>query len=228
MRGVSKSLLALAVMALLALSFSACGGSDDSGTTAATTAQESTATTSPSQEGSGEDQGSADNGEDDGGSEGSDDSGSGDSSSGADEGSASFRVPGGDNSIQNFGEEPDESQLEEAEAVLADFLEARAKGDWSGMCANLAESAVAPLEDLASRSPQFKGAGCAAILKALLAKSPGPSRVNTMSTGLASLRVEGERAFALYHGSDGNDYFMLMVDEDGDWKAGALAPSEFP
>lgn len=226
MRGVSKSLLALAVMALLTLALSACGD-DDSGTTGATTAQESTATT-PSGDSSGDDKGSADKGEDKGGGEdsGDDDSGSGGGSS--DEGSASFRVPGGDNSIQNFGEEPDESELEAAETVLNDFLEARAKRNWAGMCANLAEAAVAPLEELAARSSQLKSSGCAAILKSLLSRGPASAGANTMTEGLASLRVDGEQAFALYHGSDGADYFVPMAEEGGEWKVGALAPTEFP
>lgn len=229
MRGVSKPLLALAAIALLVLALSACGGGDSSAdSTASTTSPEATATSpadgggeagvpSDRTQGEGEDQGS-------GATAGS--KSSGDSS--ADEGSAAFRTPGGDNSIQDYGEEPDEGEFEAANTVLTDFMEARAKGDWSGMCAELAEAAVAPLEDLASRAPQFKGSGCAAILKTLLGSSPAASRANTLTTDIASFRVEGERGFALYHGSEGADYFVPMMKEDGEWKVGALAPSEFP
>lgn len=226
MRGVSKPLLALVAVAVLALALSACGGgSDDS--TATTGAQETTATTpsggsgdagSPSDEtkGEGESQESSGSGDSD------------DSSSGSDEASAEFRTPGGDNSIQDYGEEPDESELEAADTALAGFMTARAKGDWDGMCSALAKAAVEPIEDLASRAPQFKGNGCAAVLETLLSRSPASSRANTLTDGIASFRVEGERGFALYHGPKGVDYFVPMIDEGGEWKVGALAPSEFP
>jgi hypothetical protein len=228
MRGVSKSLLALAVVALLAFGLSACGGGDDSTDSTATTAQESTATT-PSQGGS-DDQGQQQTqGEDQNGGQGQgseDPSGSEDSS--AEEGNASFRTPGGDNSIQNYGEEPDGSEVEAAEAVLDDFMEARAASDWSGICASLAAAAVAPLEDLAAKASQLKGKGCPAILAALLSRAPASSRANTLTDGIASFRVEGDRGFALYHGPKGVNYFVPMVKEDGEWRVGSLAPSEFP
>ena len=231
MRGVSKTLLALAVVAMFALGLSACGGGD-SGDSTATTASESTATT-PAQDGGSSGQGqSQGKGDDQGGSQdhsqqGSDDSsGSGDPA--AEEGSAPFRTPGGDNSIQNFGEEPDETEFEAAERVATEFLEARAKSNWAGMCATLAAQAVEPLEQLAAKSPQLKGKGCAALLASVLSSTPASSRANTLTDGIASFRVQGDRGFALYHGPDGVDYFLVMFEEDGEWKVGSLAPSEFP
>jgi hypothetical protein len=223
MRGVPKPLLALATVALLIFALSACGSDDSDGTTAAA-APESTATSpspasgnseSPSDEVQGEENDSP------GASDGAD-------SGASDERSAPFRTPGGDNSIQNFGEEPDQSEFDSADTALSGFMAARAKGDWAGMCADLAAAAAAPLEELASRAPQLKGKDCAAILQSLLSRAPASSRANTMTDGLASFRVEGERGFALYHGPKGVDYFVPMVKEDGEWKVGSLAPSEFP
>jgi hypothetical protein len=152
--------------------------------------------------------------------------GSGDSS--AQEGSASFHTPGGDNSIQNFGDEADTGEVAAATTVLARYLQARARGDWGKDCALLAKTAVAPLERLVAQSPDLKGKDCAGILASLTAYVPKSSRANTMTDGIASLRVEGNRAFALYHGAKGIDYFVPMVKEDGQWKIGALAVSEFP
>ncbi len=224
MRGVSKPLLALAVVVLLIFALSACGSDDSSGTTAAATPPESTATTPSQGSSDGENPSDGVQGEENdaaGASEGSD-------SGASEEGSAPFRTPGGDNSIQNFGEEPDESELDEANTALSEFMEARAKGDWAGMCGALAKAATAPLEELASRAPQLKGKDCAAILQTLLSRAPASSRANTMTGGIASVRVEGERGFALYHGPKGVDYFIPMVKEDGEWKVGSMAPSEFP
>lgn len=202
-------MLALAVAALLTIGLVACGGSDStsssSGSSTATTPESSSSTTT-------KEQGSS--------------SGSGKSS--ADEGSASFRTPGGDNSIQNYGEEASGGETDAASSGLSAYLAARAKGDWARQCALLAKAAVAPLEQLAASSSQFKGNGCAAILESLMGRAPASTRANPMTGGVASLRFEGDRGFALFHGTHGVDYFVPMVKEDGEWKVGAIAPSEFP
>jgi hypothetical protein len=206
MRGVWKFALLLAVSALLASGLAACGGGDSSDSTAAATAtatQESTAGS------------------------GSEGQGAGDGSS-ADDGSSSFRTPGGDNSIQDFGEEADAAELDDASTALSAYMEARAKDDWAKQCVLLAKTTVAPLEQLANRSAQFKGKSCAAILEGLMSRAPASTRKNSLTDGIASLRVEDERGFALYHGAGGVDYFVPMVKEDGQWKVGAIAPSEFP
>jgi hypothetical protein len=205
MRGVWKFALLLAVSALLASGLAACGGGDSEDSTASSTATTQESTTGAGSEGEG----------------------SGDGSS-ADDGSASFRTPGGDNSIQEFGEEADAAELDEASTALSAYMEARAKDDWTKQCVLLAKTTVAPLEQLATRSAQFKGKDCAAILEGLLGRAPASTRTNTLTDGLASLRVEDDRGFALYHGTGGVDYFVPMVKEDGQWKLGAIAPSEFP
>jgi hypothetical protein len=148
--------------------------------------------------------------------------------SAADQGSASFRTRGGDNSIQNFGEEADAAEIEAASAALAGYLRARSKDDWTGQCTYLAKATVAPLKELASGSPRFRGKGCAALLSGLMAGTPKSTRGNTMTDGIASLRFEGDRGFALYHGTRGVDYFVPMTKEGGEWKVGALTPTEFP
>jgi hypothetical protein len=217
MGGTSKQLLALALAALLALGIAACGGSGGSSSSTATAAPETTGATT-------EDHGSDKSGDDQGGS-GDDSDGSSSSSS---KGSAGFRTPGGDNSIQNFGDEADAAEVEAATAALSGYLAARARGDWARSCADLAKAAVAPLEQLASSSPQLKGKDCGAILAALEGGVPASSRASTLTGPIASLRAEGERGFALYHGPHGVNYFVPMVKEGDSWKVGSLAPSEFP
>ncbi len=206
MRGVPKPLLASLLGALLALGIVAGGddGGDGSGTgsTAATT-QETPGSTAPEGGGSGQ-------------------------AGASQEGSAAFRTPGGDNSIQNFGEEADASELEAASTALSGFLEARADSDWAAQCEYLAAAAVKPLEQLSTQSPQLKGKDCAAVLEALSGDLPASTRANTLTGGVASLRFEGERGFALYHGPEGVDYFMPMAKENGEWKVASLAPTEFP
>ncbi len=225
-----KTLLALMLAALLALAAVGCGdsSSDDSGTTTTATTGAGE-TTQSSREG--DDNGGAtekEHGDDKGGpKEGGDDSGAGKGSS-AGEGSAAFRTKGGDNSIQNFGDEADESEREGAEANVNAYLEARAKGDWKKSCEVLAKGAIKPLEQLAESSPQLKGKGCAAIIGALSAQLPASSRANPLVGGVASLRIEGDQGFALFHGPHGTDFFIPLAKEGNEWKVGALAASEFP
>ena len=221
--------LLLALAALLASGLTACGSGDSSDSTGASTptTEESTATTPgesttpPEHGGSGEQR----PGDEQGNSASKGDGGTGLS---PDEGSHDFITPGGDNSIQTYGEEAGSSELEEAGAALAAYLDNRADGDWDAMCVDLSKATVQPLEQLAARAPQFKGKGCASILEALTGEAPPATRVSTLTGPVASLRVEGDRGFALYHGPEGVDYFMPMVKEDGKWKVAAIAPSEFP
>ncbi|HET7485956.1 MAG TPA: hypothetical protein VFJ64_11365 [Solirubrobacterales bacterium] len=138
-------------------------------------------------------------------------------------GSAQYRVKSGDNSIQNFGEESGESELEEAATSLHDFLVARAGEDWVTACAHLSKTVGRQLEQLASRSSKLSGAGCAEILATLT--PPLPAKVQKESTivDAGSLRTEGEQAFLIYRGAEGAVYTIPMKPEGGAWKVGALA-----
>lgn len=226
MRGVWKLALALATVALLTAALSACGGGDSDDSTAAATTRESTIPVTNGGQGSkqgGKDrEGGKESGDDNGGSS----SDSDDTSS--DEGSASFRTPGGDNSIQDYGDEAAGAEREAASVPLRDYLEARANDDWAKECALLAKAAVAPIEQFIAHSPQFKGKGCAAILKTLMGQTPSSARANPMTAGIASLRFEGNRGFALFHGAGDVNFFVPMIKEDGKWKVGAIAPTEIP
>jgi hypothetical protein len=138
-------------------------------------------------------------------------------------GSAQFRVKGGDNSIQNFGEESGESELKEAAEALHGFYVARAEENWGRACGYLEKTMVAQLEQLASQSSQLQGKGCAGALKAFTRPLPASVRRETTVVDAGSLRHEGERAFLIYRG-EGNAVFAVpMRQEEGAWKIGALA-----
>ena len=55
-------------------------------------------------------------------------------------GSEQFLIKGGDNSIQEYGEESGESELQEAAEQVHDFFVARAMGDWEKACSYLSKS----------------------------------------------------------------------------------------
>lgn len=250
MKGVRKFVVALVLAALLALGISACGDGDDSSATTTSEATTSPATTTGSDENDrpeakgpgeggttdGSDQGSGSpgqRGEKQGGSGGSGSSSPGSAVEPAPlrvsgGGSAPFREPGGDNSIQDFGSEGDESELEEAAKVTHDFLVARANEDWATACSYFSKTMVKQLEQLASQSEQLRDKGCSPILDALTASVPSATRKALTEVDAVSLRYDDERAFLLYHGAEGIDYFMPLVREDDAWKVSALSSTAFP
>jgi len=218
------ALAALLAAMLSAAALAACGGSDSS------PGSSSTGGTEASPRSSGEDAGEnhgkppkkpSEQGTEDGG------SGSGanvptsplEVSGG---GSAQFRVKGGDNSIQDFGEESNESELEEAAAALHDFYVARARGEWWRACSKLAGAVIEQLEQLASQA-KSGGKGCAAMLAALTPPLPPSVAREATIVDAGSLRTEGERGFLLYRGAEETVYAINMALEDDSWKVGALA-----
>lgn len=223
----------VAAAILVALAVSACGGDDDSTTTGAA------ATTNGATQGDGP-KAKPQNGSDDGkqgngsGSAQSENAGSrsGPTSSDVDAaplrvsggGSGQYRTRGGDNSIQDFGEEGDESELQAAAKAVHGFYVARAEEDWATACSYLAQSMKQQLQQLAARSEQLKGKGCAGILKGLTAPLPSAARRETTVVDAGSLRIEGEQAFLIYDGADKTTYAIPVKQEGDGWKVAALAP----
>lgn len=219
MRRGSKTLLAALAVLLLGAGLVACGGDDDSdtGTTGATQEQ----TSSASEDGKPKRDGYAGSGSDSGGDSAEftpqehEDSGGG---------SDQFRVKGGDNSVQEFGAEADTAEFDQAAATLHNFLDARAAGAWASTCRYMASSVVDSLQELATQSQQMKGSACASIL----AKLTNPAakdllREEAEQADVASLRIEGERAFVIFRGPEDEVLAMPMAREDGAWKVAALA-----
>jgi hypothetical protein len=146
-------------------------------------------------------------------------------------GSTPFLAKGGDNSIQEFGGEADEAELTEAAEELHGYLVARSGEEWEKACSYFGKDEISQLEALGSQSPQLKGKGCAAVVEALSGPVPPSVRQEVTQVDAASLRVDGEEAFLLYHGMGNGekfDFFIRMIDEDGSWKVAGLEPSVFP
>lgn len=136
-------------------------------------------------------------------------------------GSGQFRVKGGDNSIQEFGDEASESELEEAAKALHDFYVARAREEWGRACANLSRTVAGQLEQLAEQAKQGQ-TSCSALLAAIT-PSLGPKLAReTTAVDAGSLRREGDRGFLIYRDGEGTVYAINMAAEDG-WKVAALA-----
>jgi hypothetical protein len=135
--------------------------------------------------------------------------------------SREFVSPGGDNSVQRAGTEGTASERAAASAALAAYLRAGAAERRAGQCRQLSAAARKSLE-------QLGGGGCAAALEVAAPRTASSARATAMVGPVGSLRIEGDRGFALYHGRGGVDYVMPMRKESGSWKVDSLAPVELP
>lgn len=139
-------------------------------------------------------------------------------------GSQQFRVKGGDNSVQEFGEEAEASELDAAATTLHNFLDARAEGNWAAACDYMSKGIIASFEKLALQAQQVKDTSCAGILEALTnPAAKGAMKAEAEKADVGSLRIEDERAFLIYTGTDGAILAMPMANEGGDWKVASLA-----
>ena len=138
-------------------------------------------------------------------------------------GSAQFRSKGGDNSIQEFGGESDESELREAAEVVHGFYVSRAAEEWDKACSYLSKSNIKQLEQLANQAAQSKGADCATILKAFTRPLPASVEREITTVDAGSLRREGEQGFLIYYGAGHVKYAMPLREEGGAWKVTALS-----
>jgi hypothetical protein len=216
----------LAVILLLALGASACGDDDEPTTTTPATAEENrTKEPSPDREGEKPARSKDRDGQ---GSPKSNDSGKSAPSANAAPvrvsggGSGQFRTPGGDNSIQDFGEESDESELRAAARVLHGFLVARAEENWPEACSYLAQAILGQLDQLAARSTRLKGQDCAGVLGGISPPLSAAARRELTVVNAGSLRQEGERGFLIYYGAGKAVYAIPMANEGGEWKVGGL------
>lgn len=226
MGGAPKFAVAVAGI-VLALGLAACGGSSDS----TTTTSPSTSSTTTSQQKPAKSQ--EKNGNHSKAGKSKEPNGEGSASSGAKVaaaplkvsggGSGQFRTKGGDNSIQEFGSEAGETELQQAAEAVHGFYVARAEERWATACSYLTKSMVEQLEQLASQSSQFKGKGCAPILHAFTQPLPASVRRETTVVDAGSLRHKGEQSFLIYYGPGKAVYAMPMNQEDGKWKVGALS-----
>jgi hypothetical protein len=229
-RGGTRPIAALAAAAFAAVLLAACGGGSTS-----TTAPTSTAPTSTQKEGgatttaggAGKNAGSGgDKGKSSAAAEAKEasefapkhhtDSGGG---------SAQFKVKGGDNSVQEFGSEADTSELDRAATTLHGFLDARAAGNWAAACSYMSKTIVESFEKLATQSKQSQNTSCAEILGKLT--NPAAKQellAEAAKADVGSLRIEGERAFVIYTGTDRKTFLAMPMAKEGDsWKVASLA-----
>lgn len=229
---LAPKLLGLLVALALAVGLAACGSSDSTttpSTTTGTTTSQETGTTSTGQGGSQSKGGQAKKTSDTGSKSGK----SGGKKANVDTplkvsggGSKQFIVKGGDNSVQEYGEEKGETELREAAEATHNFFVARAEGRWADACSYLSKTEIEQLEKLATKAGKK---GCAPFLSGFTSSLPASvwRQVTTVDAG--SLRQEGEQAFLIYYGApEKTVYVMPMKFEGGEWKVSGLSGSALP
>ncbi len=228
--GIFRNVFAAALVALLALVLGACGGDDETTSSQDTTAQQeqgSTGKGETAQPGKGGDERVG------GGSGAAKGAGTGGQASAPIDpvplevsggGSEQFRVKGGDNSIQAWGEESDGSQLEAAAAQVHGFYVARANEEWAKACEYLGAPLLQQLREFAAQSG--KEIPCPQMLK-MLTRHPLPASVRREATivDAGSLRIGEDNSFLIYRGVDRTVFAMPVVEEDGAWKVTLLSPT---
>jgi hypothetical protein len=223
----SETLAAALASLLLAAGLAACGGGDD------TTGRPSASATGST----GKSGGSRSSGSESGKSNPTGPSGSTGGGSGKEAaefepkphhdsggGSTQYEVKGGDNSVQEFGQEAGESEFEAAATALHDFLDARAAGDWDATCRYLSKSTAESFEKLAARGKQGGDTSCGAVLGGLINPNAAQSmREEAAKADIGSLRTEGDQAFLIYTAGGDTILAMPMAREGGGWKVASLA-----
>jgi hypothetical protein len=227
-RRVRPAILLAAVACAVVLA--ACGGDDD-GTTESTVSPATqkgsrqpgngSGANGSKQTGGGSKQGEAANGG--GSSSGDSGGGSGGGSSGEAQNPTGFKVPGGDNSIQEFGEEAPGSDLSQAQEAVAALFRAFRSSDWSEVCGQyLSRKTFETIKEVAKMSPVAKGTACPDVLAGLYSTGVTPEGPRN---GVDAMRIKGKLGFALYRGNDGKGYAISLESEGGRWKLSALGPT---
>jgi hypothetical protein len=223
MGGARKIAATLLAAMLCTAALGACGGGDSStATTNGGAAQQTTETGGSGGQGGGSKE-SQGGGGGEGSSKGGSGSGGGSGSSG-DERSSSFRTPGGDNSIQEYGDEADAAERAKATKTITTFYSATAAEDWPTVCGVLSAKNVKTMKLFAKRIPNVKSNDCPGVL-AVVNSSASANPPERIKGAVVSLRIEGDVAFALYHGADGKNYAFPLTLEEGEWKLTSLAPT---
>jgi hypothetical protein len=143
-------------------------------------------------------------------------------------------VPGGDNSVQEYGVEADDSARTDAAIALQAYLNARAREDWGAACSLLAQKPTEQLERV-QRAAAKQGQelnGCPQTM-ALLKEGEAQTQQQAQITEVLSFRgggdIEGDPSYLIFKGPPGATLFsMPMYSQGGAWKVGLARAAELP
>jgi hypothetical protein len=133
--------------------------------------------------------------------------------------------------IAEFGTEAGSEDRLNAQGTINAYLRTTNAGKWSSACDLVSDTLRGQIAEIARQSKEVPVPGCGEILETLAVISGGRRGKAPLLApeGIASLRIKKGPGggFALFHGSDGADYWMTVKREDGDWKVFSAAPQPF-
>lgn len=135
-------------------------------------------------------------------------------------------LEGGKEAVATFGKEASGNERAEASSVLEENLNARQAGDIAGQCATLGQRGLESVSQESAKNPSK----CVAELKKIAEplSSTEKARKDTLGGEIDAFRIDGNKGYALYHGTDDKDYAMPMEREGGSWKVGGILTIELP
>ena len=132
--------------------------------------------------------------------------------------SAQFLRPTGKNTIVKFGEEASAEERSAANVVVVANLKARETEDWATQCSTLNKVGLDEI-------PVVTGQKNCPDLLAKFARPLSATkeiRKDRLAGSIVALRVNGDKGYALFHGTDGKDYALPLEKEAGSWKVSSL------
>jgi hypothetical protein len=130
---------------------------------------------------------------------------------------------GGEKSIEGFGAEAEGSSRVALQAAFHAYLGAIAARRYPSVCSRLSRAVKHSLSQLpAGRSTHPR---CASILPGLLSPSAAAIARQEATGRITKVRVQGGRAFIVFHAPGARLYQLPMLREGGRWKASIVAPS---
>lgn len=139
--------------------------------------------------------------------------------------SAEFAGKGENGELATAGKESTIEEREAASKVVEESFAAAAASEWAKQCATFSSELV---ESLETRSRSKGKISCVGSLEQLAKAIALGAPQNPMTEPLAALRVNGNRAFAFFHGVGGQHFVIPLAREGGQWKLASLSPQETP
>ena len=129
--------------------------------------------------------------------------------------------PGGDDSIQTFGDVAEGDEEEGVVDAMRSFQRAIADRDYKAICANLNSASREGIEQFL-KAKKEEG-DCATVLKGVLTPGSTSEARKALKGTIYEVRVEGENAFVLFTPKGGAASYFVMKIEDGEWRSTSLS-----
>jgi hypothetical protein len=132
------------------------------------------------------------------------------------------KIEGDDGSIERFGESVADDEADDVVAVAVGYYDALAGRDWERACGLLSQEVRQHFDQLAEGAPQLTGNDCADMISTFAGGSRQALRRQAREIRFNEVRVEGDRAFAIFKSKSIPNGLLPLVRENGQWKVNAL------